>query len=178
MMTVPSKTIVDTIEQRVNDRPQSKDITKIIANPATAIPKKPSTATGMQTKRARSTKATSTKASCRPSTALSTSSTYKQFTSTPITSDIVLGNASNATNVLGSDLRNAFGQVNSAMTVAAPQVVYTGPEKENLAHYAEMSYEERMAVIEKLIVDGVTDDNFATLCEDVFGCWQRIGFGR
>jgi hypothetical protein len=60
------------------------------------------------------------------------------------------------------------------MMAASPRSL----EQESLAKYAELAYEERMTVIERLIVDGISDDNFVTLCEDVYGCWQRIGFGR
>lgn len=51
-------------------------------------------------------------------------------------------------------------------------------EQEALANYADMKYEDRMSTIEKLMIENVQDENFITLCEDVHGCWQRIGFGR
>jgi len=50
-------------------------------------------------------------------------------------------------------------------------------DKENLASYAGMAHGDRMSVLENMIIDSISDENFATLCEDVYGCWQRIGFG-
>jgi hypothetical protein len=97
--------------------------------------------------------------------------------STPITSKSVPSAGDVEHNVFNHDLGNALNRVESAMPAPPPAPVRTS-EQENLANYGAMSYEERMAVIEKLIVDGISDDNFVTLCEDVYGCWQRIGFGR
>ncbi|QDS71916.1 hypothetical protein FKW77_000491 [Venturia effusa] len=54
----------------------------------------------------------------------------------------------------------------------------TEADKENLAAYATMNHGDRMSVIENMIIDCVSDENFAVLAEDVYGCWQRIGFAR
>jgi hypothetical protein len=62
------------------------------------------------------------------------------------------------------------------MSLSAPTTHST--EEDALAGYAAMTYEERMDVLERLIVGAVGDENFITLCEDVSGCWQRIGLGH
>jgi hypothetical protein len=135
-----------------------------------AVAKKPSTplvAIDFKPKKAHVTNA----AIDRPSTAASGSSTViKVSGSTPITSDSVLSSTSPS-----KVIHDALSRIDAAM----PRAVNTKrSEQEVLANYAEMSYDERMKVLEKLIIEGVEDESFVTLCEDVYGCWQRIGLAR
>ena len=76
------------------------------------------------------------------------------------------------------DIHAALGRIGTAMTAALSAGSARSADQDALAGYAALNYEERMAVLEKLILDGVNDENFITLCEDVQGCWQRIGLGR
>jgi hypothetical protein len=139
--------------------PSKKAVTKKPSTPLVAIDFKP--------KKAPATNA----ATDRPSTAASYSSAMiKVSGSTPITSDSVLGSTSPS-----KDVRDALSQIDAAMPAA---VNTKSSEKEALSNYAEMSYDERMKVLEKLIIEGVEDESFVTLCEDVYGCWQRIGLAR
>jgi hypothetical protein len=110
----------------------------------------------------------------RPGTAASSSSTAAgRSYHTPITSEDI-DRAS-----LSKDINIALDRIDTAMTSAANATLHSRvSDQDSLADYAAMKYEERMAVIEKLIVEGVDDENFITLCEDVQSCWQRIGFGR
>ena len=50
-------------------------------------------------------------------------------------------------------------------------------DKESLGSYARLSNEERKTIIEGAVIDLIKDDNFAQLCEDLHGTWQRIGLG-
>ncbi|KAF2098186.1 hypothetical protein NA57DRAFT_57352 [Rhizodiscina lignyota] len=50
--------------------------------------------------------------------------------------------------------------------------------KENLALYAAQPYDLRAETLESLIAQVLEDENFKTLCEDVEGCWKRIGLER
>ncbi|KAF2398710.1 hypothetical protein EJ06DRAFT_583362 [Trichodelitschia bisporula] len=45
----------------------------------------------------------------------------------------------------------------------------------DLAEYAALPYAERMSMVESMIIELAADPDFLTLCEDVNGCWQRIG---
>ncbi|KIW04194.1 hypothetical protein, variant [Verruconis gallopava] len=146
----------------------TKEATSLDVDAAGA--ERPNTATSTQSKRIRLAKETG----IRLSTSLSTPSASNNVSDdAPMTSEKAAG-----TNNITDNLRNALDRVGSAMTPTSPQIACQHLEKENLASYAGMPYEERMAVLEKLIVEGVADENFITLCEDVFGCWQRIGLGR
>jgi len=53
----------------------------------------------------------------------------------------------------------------------------SGTDKESLGSYARLSNEERKTIIEGAVIDLIKDDNFAQLCEDLHGTWQRIGLG-
>jgi hypothetical protein len=61
-----------------------------------------------------------------------------------------------------------------AVFQASPTTL-SGSDKENLANYTALSAKDRMSVTEDTIVKLVGDENFITLCQDVFACWQRIG---
>lgn len=50
--------------------------------------------------------------------------------------------------------------------------------KENLAQYASQPHDVRAEAVEALIAQMLDDENFTTLCEDVVGCWKRIGLER
>ena len=58
-----------------------------------------------------------------------------------------------------------------------PYVGSARTDKESLASYTRLSNKERRTVIEDVVVDLIKDDNFAQLCEDLYGTWQRIGLG-
>ena len=51
------------------------------------------------------------------------------------------------------------------------------PPLSDLAEYAAMPEEERLAALDAFIVNLVSNDNFAVLCEDVEKSWRRIGLG-
>jgi hypothetical protein len=58
-----------------------------------------------------------------------------------------------------------------------PFVDASRTNKENLGSYTRLSNEERMRIIEGEVIGLINDDNFAQLCEDLYGTWQRIGLG-
>ena len=47
----------------------------------------------------------------------------------------------------------------------------------DLAAYAALPQEERLAVLDKLILECIMDDDFVMLCKDVEQSWKRIGLG-
>ncbi|KAF2494530.1 hypothetical protein BU16DRAFT_511024 [Lophium mytilinum] len=47
----------------------------------------------------------------------------------------------------------------------------------NLAFYAAQTGDDRATVISDWMMQHIEDDGFMTLCEDVLGCWRRIGLG-
>ena len=51
------------------------------------------------------------------------------------------------------------------------------PPISDLAEYAAMPEEERLAALDAFILNLVSNDNFAVLCEDVEKSWRRIGLG-
>lgn len=48
-------------------------------------------------------------------------------------------------------------------------------EQENLEAYAAMPATERMAVLDDWVAELIGDEGFLALCQDVDGCWRRIG---
>ncbi|OCK98348.1 uncharacterized protein K441DRAFT_543983 [Cenococcum geophilum 1.58] len=53
----------------------------------------------------------------------------------------------------------------------------TPGDAENLAAYTTLPADERRTVINDWMMQHIEDDDFLTLCQDVWGCWQRIGLG-
>ena len=47
----------------------------------------------------------------------------------------------------------------------------------DLAEYAARPGEERRNAIDDMILELIMDDNFATLCQDIEGCWRRVELG-
>lgn len=76
---------------------------------------------------------------------------------------------------LNETLERSLARINDTFS-NAPEVVEAN--KENLATYAKTNHADRMSVVENMIITSVSDENFAVLAEDVYGCWQRIGFEK
>lgn len=76
---------------------------------------------------------------------------------------------------LDETLERSLARINSTLS-NAPGAIEAN--KENLAAYANLNHADRMSVVENMIITCVSDENFAVLAEDVYGCWQRIGFAR
>jgi hypothetical protein len=74
---------------------------------------------------------------------------------------------------LDKTLERSLARINTTFS-NTPEMVEAN--KENLASYANMNHADRMPVIQNMIIASVSDENFAVLVEDVYGCWQRIGF--
>jgi hypothetical protein len=74
---------------------------------------------------------------------------------------------------LDQSLQRSLTRINQAFS-NTPEVAEAN--KENLASYATISHADRMSIVENMIITSVSDENFAVLAEDVYGCWQRIGF--
>lgn len=72
-------------------------------------------------------------------------------------------------------LGRSLAHINNTLS-NAPEVVEAN--KENLATYANLNHADRFSVVENMIITSVADENFAVLAEDVYGCWQRIGFAK
>lgn len=53
----------------------------------------------------------------------------------------------------------------------------TSGDTENLAAYTTLPTDERRTVINDWMMQHIEDDDFLTLCQDVWGCWRRIGLG-
>lgn len=178
----------------VTKRPSSATTTSTAkrARPSTPASGKPSATKAATTKLA-TAEPTSSKlpakaaASSRPSSAITaSSSTLKatfnsaKFSSdyTPARSNQLLSSSSifapidtDPTSVDDqahtTDLSAAFSQIGAVMTPASA--------KEDLAAYAALPHQTRMAAMEGMIIAAIEDDNFATLCEDVYGSWKKIG---
>ena len=156
-----------------DSRPASKQTTRPKSAAKKATAKRPATPAASPRKTTAS-KSTKPKGIDRPLTALSTSSmNTKVVESTPATSPGTLGPDGSDADVL-----SALHRIDATMSGSAPASHGRSLEQESLGNYADMPYNDRMAVLEKLIVAGVNDENFITLCEDVQSCWQRIGLGR
>ena len=86
----------------------------------------------------------------------------------------------NILNDLSTDIENAFSNVNTTMAGIVPTTALSMPasDRVTLANYAAKPFDERMDVLQQMIIEGIQDDNFVTLCEDVSACWQRIGLAR
>lgn len=76
---------------------------------------------------------------------------------------------------LDETLERSLARISSSLS-NAPETMEAN--KENLAAYAKLNHADRMSVVEKMIISCVSDENFAVLAEDVYGCWQRIGFAK
>ncbi|TID20761.1 hypothetical protein E2P81_ATG05389 [Venturia nashicola] len=76
---------------------------------------------------------------------------------------------------LDKTLERSLARINSSLSTATEVMEVN---KENLAVYAKLNHADRMSVVENMIISCVSDENFAVLAEDVYGCWQRIGFAR
>lgn len=62
--------------------------------------------------------------------------------------------------------------------VAARVAAETGlGDATNLSMYSAQSTEERKTIINDWMMQHLEDDDFLTLCQDVSGCWRRIGLG-
>jgi hypothetical protein len=48
---------------------------------------------------------------------------------------------------------------------------------DTLGTYATQSVDDRATLIGDWMMQHIEDDSFLTLCEDVAGCWRRIGLG-
>jgi hypothetical protein len=46
-----------------------------------------------------------------------------------------------------------------------------------LQSYASQPREDRLGIINQWMIEHINDDDFVVLCEDVWGCWSRIGLG-
>ena len=53
----------------------------------------------------------------------------------------------------------------------------TSGDAGNLAVYATLPADERRTVINDWMMQHIEDDDFLMLCQDVWGCWRRIGLG-
>lgn len=53
----------------------------------------------------------------------------------------------------------------------------TSGDDENLASFATQPVDGRRTVINDWMIQHIEDDGFLTLCQDVWGCWRRIGLG-
>ena len=163
----------DMTKKRTMPTKKSED-----ARPANKQATRPASSAKKQTTRRPATpaakKSAAARAADRPLTALSTSSAnIKASDSTLPTSDTLIDPASPIL-----DVRSALHRVDKAMAGLTAADTGRTEEQDALAGYADMAYNERMAVLEKMIVEMVDNENFITLCEDVQSCWQRIGFGR
>lgn len=65
----------------------------------------------------------------------------------------------------------------AALSGIVPQTQPRTHDKENLASYVSLPFDERKTVLENAIIECIQDDGFKQLCEDMYGVWQRIGFG-
>lgn len=70
-------------------------------------------------------------------------------------------------------VEQSLARINTTLS-HAPEAIEAN--KENLAAYAKLNHADRMSVVENMMINCVSDENFALLAEDVYGCWQRIGF--
>ncbi|KAL9611700.1 MAG: hypothetical protein Q9167_003662 [Letrouitia subvulpina] len=59
-------------------------------------------------------------------------------------------------------------------TPTSPQVL---DDREQLARFSALPDDERLKVIDDMIVQNLDDENFIKLVEDVERCWKRIGLG-
>lgn len=90
-----------------------------------------------------------------------------------------------------SDLQSSstLGFSTSRATVGQSETVYldrivaqisaevASAETGNLTAYAARPADERRTVINDWMMQHIEDDDFLTLCQDVWGCWRRIGLG-
>ena len=53
----------------------------------------------------------------------------------------------------------------------------TSGDAGNLAAYATLPADKRRMVINDWMMQHIEDDDFLMLCQDVWGCWRRIGLG-
>jgi hypothetical protein len=94
-----------------------------------------------------------------------------------ISSDTIVGDTSLVlqphSNPLPSKLSHSLDRIGAAFFTSSS--TFASSDKEKLANFAKLTPQDRMTVVEGEIVKLVTDENFVTLCQDVFGCWQRIG---
>lgn len=74
---------------------------------------------------------------------------------------------------LDETVEQSLARINTTLS-HAPEAIEAN--KENLAAYAKLNHADRMSVVENMMINCVSDENFALLAEDVYGCWQRIGF--
>ncbi|KAF2429353.1 hypothetical protein EJ08DRAFT_300605 [Tothia fuscella] len=149
---------------------------------------RPSTAAGTMQKPTAPAKrpATGKKVPARPSTALPHASA-NMGSSSPVRriaaeldvvdldADIALPEtSSHAQSHLNAQLKETFSKASAALSDPS-SVTMQGDDKENLANYAALGYDQRMNIIENMLIASVEDENFIKLSQDVFGCWQRIG---
>ncbi|KAE9967200.1 hypothetical protein BLS_003880 [Venturia inaequalis] len=73
---------------------------------------------------------------------------------------------------LNETLERSLARINSSLS-NAPEAMEAN--KENLIAYSKLNDADRMSMVENMIISCVSDENFAVLAEDVYGCWQRIG---
>jgi hypothetical protein len=156
---------------------------------------RPSTSAGTLQKSVISSKrAPSKKAAARPSTAAAQISAAKLTSSArknaplatlPDFDTTIQGSSSDTLHTAPSSKSNnqpkRDAQLQSSLFQAAEalsdpsSVTVQGDHKDSLASYATLPYDERMRIIENMLISAVGDENFVKLCQDVSGCWQRIG---
>jgi len=71
----------------------------------------------------------------------------------------------------------SFAASSMDRVVAQISAEATSSSTDSLASYAAQSANERSTLISDWMMQHIEDDGFMTLCEDVLGCWQRIGLG-
>jgi hypothetical protein len=74
---------------------------------------------------------------------------------------------------LPANLVQSLDRIGAALMT--PPATNSHSDQDSLSNYASLSAHDRMSVVEDMIVKSVGNENFITLCQDVFACWQRIG---
>ncbi|KAF2804712.1 uncharacterized protein BDZ99DRAFT_525536 [Mytilinidion resinicola] len=94
----------------------------------------------------------------------------KQASDRPSASASASGNTRQAPPSAASSIDRVVAQISAEVTSSSGST-------HNLASYATQAVDDRETVISDWMMQHIEDDGFMTLCEDVLGCWRRIGLG-